>query len=279
MYNLRYHIASLVGVFLALALGLILGGLVVQRGTMDKQQDTLVEGLQREFDALRTQNEALEVQNETLSEFSALLSDEWVVDRLVGKNFIVLAGTGRSDGVQDVVDSIIAGGGTPVTVTLVDPGLAADSDAVSKLFESVESAEVTQSIVASLAAEWTGPTTDRPVTDALVAEGAIKVEGLEPGMATVGLVNLASAAGGSDPTALAIGIAYVGDETVAIGAESPTYSTGVAADFARRGLSGVDTVGTGVGRYSLVALLSGAEPGHYGLAEDAVAAFPAAPED
>ena len=31
MYNLRYHIASLAGVFLALALGLILGGLVVSQ--------------------------------------------------------------------------------------------------------------------------------------------------------------------------------------------------------------------------------------------------------
>ena len=38
MYNIRYHIASLVAVFLALALGLVLGGLVVRQGGFDKQQ-------------------------------------------------------------------------------------------------------------------------------------------------------------------------------------------------------------------------------------------------
>ena len=43
MYNIRYHIASLVAVFLALALGLVLGGLVVQQGTFSKQQKALVE--------------------------------------------------------------------------------------------------------------------------------------------------------------------------------------------------------------------------------------------
>ena len=39
MYNLRYHIASLVAVFLALAVGLLLGTVVVERGELDRAAD------------------------------------------------------------------------------------------------------------------------------------------------------------------------------------------------------------------------------------------------
>ena len=48
MYNVRYHIASLVSVFLALALGLVLGGLIVDK-TPATSQSSLVTGLKQEF--------------------------------------------------------------------------------------------------------------------------------------------------------------------------------------------------------------------------------------
>jgi len=282
MYNLRYHIASLVGVFLALALGLVLGGLVVQRGTIDRQQGSLIEGLQREFQSLRTDNAELSAANEQLADLNDMLTDQWVADRLVGKNVVVLAGGGRTDGAQATAEAVTAAGGTPISITLIKPSLALETDEAQALFgtDDLPSSEVTASIVASLAAEWRGPTTERPVTQALVDAGVLTVEGLEPGMATVGLVNLASSGGEPDPTAFAISLAYAeGDDVVVIGAESPTLTTGVAQATAQRGLSGVDTLGTSLGRYSIVALLSGADPGLYGVSDDAVAAFPAPPQD
>ena len=59
MYNLRYHIASLVAVFLALAIGIVLGGLVVRQGVFDTQQRALVSSLQSEFNSIKKQNTAL----------------------------------------------------------------------------------------------------------------------------------------------------------------------------------------------------------------------------
>ena len=59
MYNIRYHIASLVAVFLALALGLVLGGLVVRQGGFDQQQSAIVSGLQKDFTKLKRQNTTL----------------------------------------------------------------------------------------------------------------------------------------------------------------------------------------------------------------------------
>ena len=114
MYNLRYHIASLVGVFLALALGLVLGGLVVQRGTVDRQQGALVEGLRNEFATLRAENKLLTEQNQILSGFSQDMTREWIADRLVGKNVLVLAHAGRTDGLGAATEAIRSAGGTPV---------------------------------------------------------------------------------------------------------------------------------------------------------------------
>jgi len=279
MYNLRYHIASLVGVFLALALGLVLGGLVVQRGTIDRQQGSLIAGLQEEFAGLREENAELVSDNERSSAFSAMLTDQWIADRLVGKNIVVLSGSGRTDGTQAAVNAIESAGGTAVEVTIIKPGLALDDATIESLFgqSAPESSEVTQSIVASLALEWRGPTTERPVTTALIDAGVLDVDGLDPGMATVGLVNLAVAQEGPDTSALGIALAYAGEKTTVIGAESPSRKTGVAGALAQRGFSGVDTLGTSIGRYSLVALLSGARPGFYGLSEAAAAAFPSPP--
>ncbi len=281
MYNLRYHIASLVGVFLALALGLVLGGLVVQRGTLDRQQGSLIEGLQKEFADLRAENEELAAANVRQAELSSMLTDEWIADRLVGKNVIVLSGSGRTDGTQAAADAVSAAGGTPIAITLVEPDLLGETETLEALLgtAAVASADATASITASLAAEWRGPTTERPVTEALTEAGVLTVDGLEPGMATVGLINLAASQGSPDETAFGITLAYAGDDALVIGAESPTLNTGVAQATAQRGLSGVDTVGTSLGRYSLVALLSGADPGLYGVADDAVAAFPAPPRD
>ena len=56
MYNVRYHIASLVSVFLALALGLVLGGLIVDK-TPTTSQSSLVTGLKQEFETLRADND------------------------------------------------------------------------------------------------------------------------------------------------------------------------------------------------------------------------------
>jgi len=43
-------------------------------------------------------------------------------------------------------------------------------------------------------------------------------------------------------------------------------------------MSALDTLGTDIGAYTLVALLSGATPGYYGQGEAATAAYPPLPQ-
>ena len=91
MFNIRYHIASLVGVFLTLALGLMLGGLVVQQGAVERQQSALVDGLRKEFAQIREDNQSLTAENEALAGFSGQLTDAWAAERLDGQTVLVVS--------------------------------------------------------------------------------------------------------------------------------------------------------------------------------------------
>lgn len=276
MYNLRYHIASLVGVFLALALGLVLGGLVVQRGTMDRQQGSLIEGLQREFATLRSDNETLEAENERITALNDALVDAWVTDRMVGKNVLVMSVKDSAD-TDAVSTAISAAGGNPMIITFADPAWADSAVAAIGVGEAEPSNDVTASVAASLVAEWYDPTTERPITASLVEAGAITVEGLDPGMGAAGVVNIATWDGAPDVTALAVSVAIREQDVAVVAAQTPVSESQLAAVAYGAGLSAIDTLGTSMGRYSLVALLTGAQHGYYGLADAASAAFPPLP--
>jgi len=279
MYNLRYHIASLVGVFLALALGLVLGGLVVQRGTVSRQQTALVEGLRGEFATLRSTNAALTKQNEALTSFSEDMSDAWVADRLVGKNVVILTSAGRNDGLSAATDAVESAGGTPIVITATGAALSlSDEDVRSKIASGSEfSSDLVASVATSLAAEWSQPAQKRPVTDALVEAGALTVDGFEPGMAAYGFVDIAQQGRKVDAAGIAIAQGFERLKAKAVVGESASLKTGLAEAAAQKGLASFDTLGSGVGQYTMIALLTGAESGYYGVGDAAVAVYPPPP--
>lgn len=276
MYNLRYHLASLVAVFLALALGLVLGGLVVQRGTFDRQQERLVDGLRKEFASLNTNNRLLTAQNEVLSGYAGDMTDEWVADKLVGKTVLVLVNPGRTDGLTAAVAAIESAGGVPVVVTLEKPGLGLKDPEVAKVASEAvgPSDDLLASTAASLVAEWAAPLQERPLTAALTEAGVISVEDLEPGTAVSALVDLAVFAGDPDVGGLELAQAAAPVKLGAVVGQTPRGDAGLASAAAAAKLATLDTLGSDIGRYSLVALLTGAKAGYYGLGQDAVAPYP-----
>ena len=280
MYNLRYHIASLVGVFLALALGLVLGGLVVGQGTMEQQQGALVEGLRKEFTTLRAENQKLSDQNELLKTYSAMMTEGWTADRLAGRTTVIIANSGRSDGLKAATEAIEGANGTVVTVTMSATGLdLSDADLASAVASATGETEPSaEKIAEALRIEWTSGGAPRPLTDALVEAEVLEVNGLTADVAASSIVDLAGPDNAPDEFALAIARAFSAAGLPAVGGQTPVRDTGVAAASAAAGLSALDTLGTDVGRYTVVALLTGASPGYYGEGDGAVAPFPPLPE-
>lgn len=276
MYNLRYHIASLVSVFLALALGLVLGGLIVQRGTFTSQGRALVEGLQKEFTDLRADNKALTSENEQLDALSAAFVGEWSADRLAGHTIIIVTNAGRSPGLAAARQAIESAGGSAAVVTLLSPGLGLDDDASRARVASLaaDAERPLESISTSLAAEWFGPADGRPLTEALVEAGAITVAGLDDGSQASGLVDIAAFGGKADAAGLELAVAAKESLTAAVAAEPAGADTGVAVAGAGRGLAAFDTLGNEVGRYTLVELIQNPSSGYYGTASGTDALFP-----
>jgi hypothetical protein len=275
VYNIRYHIASLVGVFLALALGLVLGGLVVQQGAVGRQQGALVEGLRKEFADLREENRGLSDENAVLEGLSDELFEVWATDRLADSTVLIVVGPEQEDDVLAATRAVEAAGGRAAVVTLLEPRFGLDSDEIrSAMGTDSAGALDLEGVTTSLVAEW-GFVQKRPLTEALVEAGALRVEGLDAGDAASGLVCMASIGGEPDTGALALAVAF---EKVApaIGAERADALTGVARAAHRDKLAALDNLGTASGRYTLIALLSGAQKGLYGIDDDAVAVFPAA---
>jgi copper transport outer membrane protein MctB len=110
--NLRYHIVSLVAVFLALALGMVVGGTVLNEGT-GRAQRAFSDLLRRTSQQTQAENTALRDQNKHYQQFGGKVMPQLVHDKLKGRS-VVLVDTDRVDDKTrgDVTDAIQAAGAT-----------------------------------------------------------------------------------------------------------------------------------------------------------------------
>ena len=279
MYNIRYHIASLVAVFLALALGLVLGGLVVRQGGFDKQQSAIVSGLQKDFNSLKKRNTSLKNDLAFEKGYSSQMTGAWVAGRLSGRSVLVITSTEKGVGGDAAIAAIKDAGGSAAVVTMSQPQFGLANKSVADAVRSVvgSSTDLKTSVASALASEWSQPDVARPLTEALQKAGVITVTGLSASTAATQVVNVAAFDGKPDALALDVAQAYAAAGFYALGAQTPAPDTGVAAAAAARKLSAFDTLGTNAGRFTLVALFSGGEQGYYSTDTNATAKYPPVP--
>jgi hypothetical protein len=136
--SLRYHIVSLVAVFLALALGIVVGSTVLQEGTVSVLRATS-ERVRQESDKNSRENFTLKQEQARLQSFGAAVLPELVQDRLKGRP-VVLVDTDKVDGgLRDTVRKSLEDAGAEIDgqITFSDQHLAlaaeADRRAVGQL--------------------------------------------------------------------------------------------------------------------------------------------------
>lgn len=284
MYNLRYHLASLVSVFLALAIGVILGGLIVDNSPAF-DTDKIIRDLQAEYDQLRGENESLQARTDALEEFSGAMVIDDQASALSGRSIAILS---TDSAVSDhALDAVADAGATPIVISIdsskVDEGsMSADLRAALSDMGVTMGDDGLSSIAAALVTEWTSSeATSTPVTAALIEAGALNVDGVDGVETTIpslaGLVNAASLDEDADPLGIEISAAFLASGSPAVGVSMVGGSGAVAAASWDAGVSGIDTLGSALGRHSIVALMLGADQGLYGLMDGASAAFAAIP--
>ena len=108
MINLRYHIVSLVAVFLALGLGIVMGSTVIDRVTVDALNDRL-DTVERSQGAIREENGRLKTQVDRGQDFAVGTRDQLLRGHLRNIPVMVLAVAGVDRRPVDELRQALAG--------------------------------------------------------------------------------------------------------------------------------------------------------------------------
>ncbi|TDB38955.1 MAG: hypothetical protein D9V44_04590 [Actinobacteria bacterium] len=284
MYNLRYHVASLVAVFLALTVGLVLGTVVAERGTLEGQSSTLVADLQKQFAQIQKDNADLRSGLERDRTFAEDVVPALTAGSLDGKTIVVLVNSGRSNGLSAAAKAIETAGGTAIVLTQESAGMGLDETIPEELpallggsfvGEAAPASDAFKDAVAEAVATELRRTGDRPVLDVLLKSGAISSDARSDFAGVDGCVLMTAFGGQPDDLAARVAGALGVHGATIVGAEATSQVTGVAAESVDRGFSALDNVDTPQGSFSLVWLLAGRASGYFGVGPGADAVYPA----
>jgi len=290
VFDVRYHIASLAAVFVALAVGIVIGVAIVSRTDVSKQTRQLdkdrIATLEKQISAAnaraKTAAEAKSASDELMKNaYPALMTD-----RLEGKGLAVLF-LGRIDpNLRREIEETLtdAGSGSPVRVTSLDlpvdtkelagtlssdPLFAAYAgkgrlgdlgQALGKELVAGGAAPLWETLAPDLVAERTGALED-PVDGVVVVRSWIPADTTDADQLATDAAS-EELIGGLMQGLSSSRLPIVGVE--ALGADPSTVPF-----FHDAGASTVDNIDELAGHVSLAVLLAGGEPGNYGVGDGA----------
>ena len=131
MFDLRYHIASLVAVFLSLGLGIIVGVTMVGDETLVKEQKILIDRLENDFRLLREKNLAVQKEIEEykrtigwLNGFAESAVPLLIKECLTDQRLAIIE-TGGYEVSPNLLTKLEEAGAEVVSVTSISSGLGA----------------------------------------------------------------------------------------------------------------------------------------------------------
>ena len=194
MINLRYHIVSLVAVFLALALGIVMGSTVIDKAIVDELRDR-VESVNNRASSTDRENSTLRGQLEMMRGFADEARDQLVQDRLRGVPVLVVAvqGIDRKP-VEAVRDALATAQAVPAGTLLFTNKFRLDNDADVRALATAVGTNpqagadtVRRQALTRLAALLDGSPTDAGLLSALAASGFVGYEPPSPATTTTTL--------------------------------------------------------------------------------------------
>ncbi|MDQ2797593.1 MAG: copper transporter, partial [Actinomycetota bacterium] len=291
MISFRYHIVSIVAVFLALALGIVVGTTALN-GPITKDLRHQVNDAKKQRDNLASQVKALQGQVDDAGQFASTYGTQLVAGKLTGKSVLVVSlpgvGTSMQDGIgqqitaaggkiggrvtmtnnyldssqSSKVSALATGGTHPSALTLPvtsDPAKLGAATLAFVLVGKGQSTDLTQIVsgFTSLHMMSVDGSSVTPSTSIIVlGKGTLDAKSYGA-QAELDLVDALAAAGGK--------VVLAGDTGSATG--GGTIALVRDASASRGALSTVDDADTAFGHVSTVLALASAlkgQPGHYG---------------
>jgi hypothetical protein len=289
MFDFRYHLVSLAAVFIALAVGILLGAAI--SGKLGDAENALmkdrVKSMSDQLTQERARSDIIERRSEAAEE---LLTDAYpalMANRLEGRGFAVLF-LGPVDGsVRSALERALADAdaGSPVRLvaldTPVDPQeLDSALQGDELLARYAEGGDDFGSLGEALGRDliegndtplWTALSSrliaERSGTTSIPVDGAIVVQTWhEPD--SEGDADQQSGTRATESLFEGLMRGLESTSLPVVGVQT-TSAEGDLALFRQQGVSSVDDVDTLAGRLALALLLQGAQPGHYGVKDSA----------
>jgi hypothetical protein len=299
--SFRYHLVSIVAVFLALALGIVVGTTALN-GPITKDLRRQVNDAKKQRDNLATQVKALQGQVDDAGQFAATYGDQLVAGSLKNQNVVAIVLPGATSDMQDGISrEINAAGGkisgqVTLTKTYLDPShgsaivsLVTTAHPIGWTAPETNDAAALGGSLLSYVLLGHGSQTDIAQVLAQFSElHMIETNGqqLIPSKTVVvfghGTMNAKDYASQSE-LALVSALSKAGGHVVVAGdADSATGGGLVAAvrssNTANAGVSTIDNADNASGQISTVLSIAGADKGqvgHYGTGQGADALYPA----
>ncbi|MBG0823970.1 copper transporter [Planomonospora sp. ID91781] len=144
MIDFRYHLVSIVAIFLALSVGIVLGTTLLEEPAI-KTAETLADQLSKGNTELRDQLDVLRKREAGNDAFAAARTPELVRGGLAGQSVVIVEAPGATAAVRDAVQQTISDAGATVTgrVTLTEKYVDAEqSGFIDRLALAVKPASV-----------------------------------------------------------------------------------------------------------------------------------------
>jgi hypothetical protein len=280
MFDLRYHVASLAAVFLALVIGILVGVGISSGGFVQEGERRIlnaeIDRLERSLDAARARTADLSRAQRAAATYVEESYPLLMADRLAARR-VALVFVGPVDaGLRDLVERTLVDAGAGATLrmralrvpvdTEVLGGLLDGRPALARYGRPDAARDLGRRLAQELVRGGRAPMW-RLLSPQLVAERSGN-ESL-PADAVVVARSVSPQQG---PTSRLLRGFYEGlasSGVPAVGVETSRAPTTAVDAFDKASLSSVDFVDTEVGRLALALLLAGGRPGSYGLKQTA----------
>ncbi|MDO7786413.1 copper transporter [Desulforamulus aquiferis] len=272
----RYHIATLVAVFMALGIGILVGSAVIGNEAIVERQKQLADRLELQLEELRQKNEAVQARANTLEldyniqkQFEKQVLPPLVAGRLANKR-IAIVETNSYGFRDDLVNTLTMAGATVQSVTTIMDGFEL-TDHKEQLIQELAIKETDDNnIIKHLANETargilTGE--KQAILNTLAQTELLRLSG-DYGVPVDTIIFIG---GSQDPTLVKTELVdypmidyFLQQKLPVFGVEETEVTCSYMKDYQKKRVSTVDNVETAPGQLALVMAIAG-KPGHYGV--------------
>lgn len=285
--DFKYHVASLVAVFLALGIGILIGSTMVGSDTLIEYQKQLADRLEAQLESLRQQNEViqahsrnLEIENNMQKEFEKEVLPLLVHGKLTGQQVAVVE-TGGYGYTDEIIKVIEMAGGKVASVTSLPVGVSLTAEDRELLERELGWKDLNQNQVVTKIAGIVCASVvnggDEKTLKLLADSGLIKYTG-DYGVP----LNAVVVVGGSrdenlnraETLDLPMIDFFIARKINVVGVEETNVAVSYMKYYQKKHMSTVDNVDTVPGQLAMVYALAGSQ-GHYGVKPTAQKMLPA----